>query len=470
MQIRSLVQALASPLSWCFAAYMLSMQMSLFGMTSLLGTHRIYAADSPMFYHLVGFVLCAAILVLSKARALSLSRSTLVTVLGAIAGVFGVILLAATDQMGSRDLFSVVGCALVASSSVLMGIQLQELFGSIGSQLKSVLVVGALVEAILLLAYPLLYKHGYVVAALLFAVRAVLYWLSSRSGDGEAVRTEVARATPSEIFFPKTLVAGIAVLVVSWSFLQTAIYMRDDWLVTILLVATKLIALVAFTYFMFSAHDLNFAPAGKLMCIFVLCAMALNLGRVNAYMSSGIMDIGYSLFELVLYVALADVISHRPERAVEIISVVYAVVHGAYLLGGALSLACNAQVLDGALVETLLLMALVVAALCCFDEKRIAGFFLSITGEGADNQLEASIDDPLMEALSSFDLTSREKEIALLYARGRSAVYIAEDLQISPHTVRSHVSRIYEKCAVHSRQELMSLVESACGGNETYTI
>lgn len=47
----------------------------------------------------------------------------------------------------------------------------------------------------------------------------------------------------------------------------------------------------------------------------------------------------------------------------------------------------------------------------------------------------------------------------MLYAKGRSAVFIAEKRQTSPHAVRSHMARIYNKCAVHSRQEMLSLTE-----------
>lgn len=60
-------------------------------------------------------------------------------------------------------------------------------------------------------------------------------------------------------------------------------------------------------------------------------------------------------------------------------------------------------------------------------------------------------------------LTPREREIALLLARGRSAVFIAEDLSCSPATVRSHAKNIYTKLDVHSKQELIDLFANGDG-------
>ena len=60
-----------------------------------------------------------------------------------------------------------------------------------------------------------------------------------------------------------------------------------------------------------------------------------------------------------------------------------------------------------------------------------------------------------------FDLSDREAEIVLLMARGRNVPAIAEELVVSPNTVRTHVKRIYRACGVHARQELIHLCETA---------
>lgn len=61
------------------------------------------------------------------------------------------------------------------------------------------------------------------------------------------------------------------------------------------------------------------------------------------------------------------------------------------------------------------------------------------------------------ELADAHHLTARESEVALLMARGRSAAYIADELGISPHTVRGYVKDAYAKLGVHAKQELIDL-------------
>lgn len=56
-------------------------------------------------------------------------------------------------------------------------------------------------------------------------------------------------------------------------------------------------------------------------------------------------------------------------------------------------------------------------------------------------------------------LTAREEEVLELLVRGHSKTRIAETFLISENTVRGHVKHIYTKLDVHSKQELLDLVE-----------
>lgn len=53
------------------------------------------------------------------------------------------------------------------------------------------------------------------------------------------------------------------------------------------------------------------------------------------------------------------------------------------------------------------------------------------------------------------EFSPREKEVFLLMIQGRSRSYIAKRLFISEETVKTHVSRLYKKADVHSKQELI---------------
>ena len=58
------------------------------------------------------------------------------------------------------------------------------------------------------------------------------------------------------------------------------------------------------------------------------------------------------------------------------------------------------------------------------------------------------------------DLTSRELEILKILAKGYSNEMIAEELCISSHTVKTHLSNIFKKINVHRRRHAVQWVET----------
>jgi two-component system NarL family response regulator len=52
-------------------------------------------------------------------------------------------------------------------------------------------------------------------------------------------------------------------------------------------------------------------------------------------------------------------------------------------------------------------------------------------------------------------LTQREREILRLIARGLTYKEIAAEMQISPHTVHTHIRKIYEKLHARNRSEML---------------
>lgn len=59
-----------------------------------------------------------------------------------------------------------------------------------------------------------------------------------------------------------------------------------------------------------------------------------------------------------------------------------------------------------------------------------------------------------------YDLSAREEDILLLLLQKKSGPVIAQELYISPSTVKSHTRNIYKKLDIHSREELLALIES----------
>lgn len=70
-----------------------------------------------------------------------------------------------------------------------------------------------------------------------------------------------------------------------------------------------------------------------------------------------------------------------------------------------------------------------------------------------------TVDTICIEIAEQAGLSAREVEVFALLARGRTLTYIRDELCISKNTVDTHTRHIYQKLDIHSKQELLSLVE-----------
>lgn len=75
----------------------------------------------------------------------------------------------------------------------------------------------------------------------------------------------------------------------------------------------------------------------------------------------------------------------------------------------------------------------------------------------------ASSGTSVKNAFEPFNLTPRELEVAEYLARGYSAKKIAEEMFLSEASIRAHTMHIYRKMDIHSKQELISYIDSLEG-------
>ena len=73
----------------------------------------------------------------------------------------------------------------------------------------------------------------------------------------------------------------------------------------------------------------------------------------------------------------------------------------------------------------------------------------------------AILDERCSIVAARYGLSARETEVLGQLARGRSLQAIADDLCVAYSTIKTHTDRIYAKTGVHSRQDLISLLENS---------
>ena len=81
---------------------------------------------------------------------------------------------------------------------------------------------------------------------------------------------------------------------------------------------------------------------------------------------------------------------------------------------------------------------------------------LRVVANGSSDVAESS-SSSFPTARRAAQLTSREHDLLVELARGRSTVEIARVLNISPTTVRNHVQRMLPKLGAHSRLEAVAI-------------
>lgn len=153
---------------------------------------------------------------------------------------------------------------------------------------------------------------------------------------------------------------------------------------------------------------------------------------------------------------------------------VFGIGYGAVLLGSLTGFTLGGQV--GASLDpgqlpavpfvvgayALLLLALIVSPPRQFDRLMTAGpardVLDELRGEAAPSESE-QLRVRCATIARERGLTDREAEVLELLARGHGRRYVAERLQVSLNTVRSHARSIYGKLEVHSHSELVALLE-----------
>ncbi len=84
----------------------------------------------------------------------------------------------------------------------------------------------------------------------------------------------------------------------------------------------------------------------------------------------------------------------------------------------------------------------------------------SDVSEAFEEDAEDASDEALVRRIADrFALSPRETDVFMLLSRGWTLAMISEELYLSQNTVKSHNAAVYKKLGVHTRQDLLKLVE-----------
>lgn len=204
---------------------------------------------------------------------------------------------------------------------------------------------------------------------------------------------------------------------------------------------------------------------------FVSLAVALLLQLVPQDIGNGIGAVGTRLAGTAISLSLAGTLMGlfsdfvqlaRAERTSRFSIALTLLLFASALAFGALAAGCFPSFVgrDAWTVALVLLLAL---------------SMLPLSSKGALSQTERKPDVPAAAPVSvqstdrgrtvhtlaeTYQLTPREQALLAQLADGRSLPASADALDVSLNTVKSHAKALYAKCGVHSRQELLDLIEA----------
>lgn len=195
--------------------------------------------------------------------------------------------------------------------------------------------------------------------------------------------------------------------------------------------------------------------------------LAFTLGICSYWMpleSTAILTIaattaGYTCLELLLWAVLYELFTETRMAFNILYGVIRGLVSLTTLLATAFALFVLGSMAPDAIHVVLLffLLAMILVSSLLFGSRDVASLWglqrPALTADGSDATQTAQV------LADRFGLTARESEVLALLVRGRNEPFISEALFISPSTTHSHVTHIYAKLGVHSRQELLDVVE-----------
>ena len=458
-------------------------------------------ALSSYLLSLVSQALFAGVLLAFGPRIKSLLQRKALLIALTVVALLGAVLAIAGGTENAAALFA-LGFSLLSLGSFLLKIINLEILAELPPRTLGLVVFAAtLVQSL---------------SAPLFALSSTLSWMLAGiiavAGAGCAAgaqrllqRQAALASTPGPSSFQRpfspsaSVLIGVGIICVGVSFLNPLAFypsISPSAFVSFTFLSHFTAALL-FGLVVLFGRGTSYATAFKSVDTLVLVGFFLMaLMGVSALAPRAVCTIAFSLFEFVTFLALADLASYSRTNHLRLFGGYYLLIRLCSLLGIALNaddVVLASFGLSISLFGSLQAGACVVASIWLLTEAHLNRFFwgnpadeigrasqgrltspqrpsaaqnpaapdlaLASEPQGSRQALEELIAGSVSRLAEDHGLTPREREVFGLMAQGRSSTFISEELFVTTNTVRKHIAHVYEKLGVHSKQELLTLVQ-----------
>lgn len=403
---------------------------------------------------------------------------------------------------GSSPLF-LAASALTGIGTAWVALRLGTLYSTAPARRVTLYTAASFVTACLLyfLAVGLPHQLGLPFMALLPVFAALVTMTAPDDSVLQKERPARAKALPPGFFLRLVLAIGVFSLVVGvtrgFATLTQSVGTLDEE-GAVIVFGTACVAGVLYVLVSLVGNEVDVSRLYYPVTILVVLGISVVPLIGSGVFEGRFIGIAYACFIMMIWCLLAHVAHLSGLSAVR----VFGLGRGASALGTTAGWLLGSQLIGQQAqnplfiwsVSIVMVVALLIVSMLVFND-RIIGMVLRTSvaedpegGEGAAvetgsasclgeavsaEKAEATADDSGLDSerrtgaftkrclavSSTYGLSQRERDVLFLLAKGRTIGYIADELGVSFNTAKSHIRHVYVKTGVHTRQELLNLIE-----------
>lgn len=317
-------------------------------------------------------------------------------------------------------------------------------------------------------------RQGVFFVALVLSVAALAICLAcNRSVANNMLDGELPRSSLKElvvrtklILFVIFLVAVPCGFVIQSDILDGIQYVQAD-LTAFMGIGVSLVLLVLLVVFRPQKKTIDLAYPVSIVCLVLVLLYRVFAGR-DGYLSGSIMAAFLMTFFGVFWITFIREAHERRLPAFFLLGLAVGVAQLSLAMGRLAALAAQGSIVAQdqrimvACAVSFLALGLCVVVIVGMIRFEKMGFHPNeeIAAQASSTPASTVVSIAALDLLKeSYGLSKREFQVITEFSTGRSARYIADALMLSEYTIKSHLRRAYAKMDVHSRQELLSLID-----------